>query len=176
MIIGLTGTLGSGKGMVAEYLTKKHNFTYYSVRNFFAQEVLHRGKMVNRDTIAEVAASVRAEHGATYALEQLMSQMLTGKNVVIESIRTKEEAQYLKSKGAFLWAIDADLQVRYQRTLQRDASVEHVSFERFVEQEKKEVALRDVIAAADVVLRNDGTKEQIFGEVEAALAKSGYSV
>jgi dephospho-CoA kinase len=176
MIIGITGTLGSGKGMVAEYLTKKHNFTYYSVRNFFAQEVLRRGKMANRDTIAEVASELRAEHGETYALGQLMSQQaLTGNNVVIESIRTKAEAEYLKAQGALLWAIDADLQIRYQRTLKRDASVEHVSLESFVEQEKKEVALKEVIASADVVLRNEGTKEEIFAQVEAALAKSGYN-
>lgn len=175
MIIGITGTLGSGKGTVAEYLTKKHNFTYYSIRNFFAQEVLRRGKMVNRDTIATVAAELRAEHGPTYALEQLMNQALTGKNVVIESIRTKEEAQYLKGKGALLWAIDADLRVRYQRTLQRDASVENISFEKFTEKEKNESALKEVIAMADTMVHSDGTKEEFFGEIETALAKSGYS-
>ena len=175
MIIGITGTLGAGKGMVAEYLTKKHNFTYYSVRNFFAQEVLRRGKMVNRDTIAEVAAQLRTKHGPTYALEQLMKQVLAGKHVVIESIRTKEEAEFLKSKGALVWAIDADMQVRYQRTLQRDASVEHVSFESFTEKEKADTSLKEVVALADTLLRNDGTKEALFGDVEVALAKSGLS-
>ena len=161
--------------MLAEYLTKKHNFTYYSVRNFFAREVLRSGKMANRDTIAQVAAQLRAEHGGSYALEQLMSQAPTGKHVVIESIRTKEEVQYLKSKGALLWAVDADLQVRYQRTLQRDASVEHISFETFVEKEKNDHELREVMAAADATLRNNGTQEQFFGEVETLLAKSALS-
>lgn len=175
MIIGITGTLGAGKGTVAEYLAKKHNFTYYSIRNFFAQEVLRRGKIVNRDTIGAVAAELRAEHGPMYAIEQLLSQALASKNVVIESIRSKEEAQYLKSKGALLWAIDADLQVRYQRTLQRDASVENISFEKFVEKEKNESTLKEMMAMADTIVRSDGTKEEFFGEIETALAKSGYS-
>lgn len=171
MIIGITSTLGAGKGTVAEYLSKKPKFTYYSVRNFFAQEVLRRGKMVNRDTIAQVAADLIAQHGPTYALEQLLGQAPAGGNVVIESIRSKEEVQYLKSRGALLWAVDADLQVRHQRTLKRDASVEHISFEQFAEKEKNDVVLKEVMAMADTTLHNDGTKEELFANIEAALAK-----
>lgn len=176
MIIGITSTLGAGKGTVAEYLSKKPKFTYFSVRNFFAQEVLSRGKMVNRDTIAQVSAELRAEHGPTYALEQLLGQAPAHGNVVIESIRSKEEAQYLKAKGAHLWAVDADLQTRYQRTLRRDASVEKISFEKFKEKEDSEVVLREVMAMADTTLLNDGTKEELFAQIEAALAKTGYTV
>lgn len=174
MIIGITSTLGAGKGTVAEYLSKKPNFTYYSVRNFFAQEVLRQGKMVNRDSIAKVAAELIAQHGPTYAIEQLLNQAPAGGNVVIESIRSKEEVQYLKAKGALLWAVDADLQVRYQRTLKRDASVDQISFEKFVEKENNDVVLKEVMAMADTTMHNDGTKEELFGEIETALAKGGY--
>ena len=68
MIIGITGTLGAGKGTVAEYLVKKHNFSYLSVRNFFAEEVLRRGFMINRDTITEVANDLRAPHRTHYSI------------------------------------------------------------------------------------------------------------
>ena len=174
MIIGITGTLGAGKGTVAAYLARKHNFTYYSVRNFLAQEVLHRGKMVNRDAIAAVAKELFAQHGPTYAVEQLLGQALTGKNVVIESIRSKEEVEYLKAKGAAVWAVDADEQVRYQRTLKRDASVEQLSFATFVEKEKSEVSLKEVIKMADTRLGREGTKEDLYAKVDLALAKTGF--
>ena len=171
MIIGIAGTLGSGKGMAAEYLAKKHNFTYLSVRNFFAQEVLRRGKMVTRDAIAQVALELRAQYGKTHAVEQLVGRIIVGKNIVIESIRTKEEAGYLQEKGALLWAVDADPQVRYQRILQRDASTENVSFEQSIEKEMKEGVLTEVISMADAVLQNNGTKEEFFAAIDSALTK-----
>ena len=172
MIIGIAGTLGSGKGAAAEYLAKKHNFTYYSVRNFFAQEVLHRGKMVTREAIAQVADELRAQYGKTYAVEQLLGSIVVGKKVVIESIRTKEEAKFLKEKGALLWAVDADPQVRYQRVLKRDASVDNVSFEQSIDKEMKEGVLTEVISMADVVLHNNGTKDEFFASIDSAMAKA----
>ncbi len=176
MIIGIVGTLGSGKGAAAEYLAKKHNFTYFSVRNFFAQEVLHRGKMVTRDAIAQVADELRAQYGKTYAVEQLVGHTVVGKNIVVESVRTKEEAKYLKEKGALLWAVDADPQVRYQRILKRDASVENVSFEQSIEKEVKEGVLAETISMADTVLHNNGTKEEFFAAIDSALAKAAQKV
>jgi dephospho-CoA kinase len=125
MIIGITGTLGAGKGTVAVYLTKKHNFTYFSVRNFLAAEVLKRGKIVNRDTITETANALRAEHGAGYVTQRLLAEAISQKNnVVIESIRTVGEAKFLKSHGAQLWAVDADLKVRYNRIVGRASETE----------------------------------------------------
>jgi len=164
--------LGAGKGTLAEHLSKKHKFTYYSVRNFFAQEVLKQGKMVNRASIAEAAASIRAEHGAAYAVEQLLAQPSPSKDIAIESIRTKEEAIFLKSKGAVLWAVAADQQTRYQRTLQRDASVEQITFETFAEKEKNEASLVEAMALADTTFDNNGTKEEFFEKVEKALQAS----
>ena len=178
MIIGITGTLGAGKGTVADYLAKKHGFTYLSVRNFFAKELLRQGKAVNRDTIRDVANELRAAHGPNYATEQLLSQIPDKKtNVVIESIRTLGEAEFLKSHGAVLWAVDAEIHTRYGRIVKRASVTDSVSFEKFAEDEAKEmtstdpnkqnlIAVRDV---ASVVFRNDGTQEELYAEVEKAL-------
>ena len=180
MIIGITGTLGAGKGTVADYLAKKHGFVYLSVRNFFAQKLLRRGQAVNRDTIRDVANELRAEHGPNYATDQLLSQILDKKvDVVIESIRTLGEAEFLKSRGAVLWAVDADIHTRYGRIVKRASVTDGVSFEKFAEDEAKETtstdpnkqnlpAVRDV---ASVVFQNDGTQEALFAQVEKALQK-----
>src|SRR3990167_8321617 len=119
MIVGITGTLGAGKGTVAEYLHKKHGFIYLSVRNFFAEEVLKRGLMVSRETIGKVAGEVRAQHGETYPVEQLLARMGNARKVVVESLRTAPEAALLKSRGGVVWCIDADPKIRYQRTMGR---------------------------------------------------------
>ena len=36
-IIGITGTIGAGKGTIVDYLVKQKNFKHYSVRNFLIE-------------------------------------------------------------------------------------------------------------------------------------------
>ena len=43
IIIGITGTLGAGKGTIVDYLCKKRGFLHYSVREFLVEEIKNRG-------------------------------------------------------------------------------------------------------------------------------------
>lgn len=181
MIIGITGTLGAGKGTVAEYLVGKRGFDYFSVRNFLVEEVERRGLPVNRDTITETANDLRARHGAGHIAEQLLGRAQEARgNVVIESVRTLGEADYLKSRGALLWAVDADIRARYERIVKRASETDKVSFEKFVADERRETASDDpnkqnlsaVRDRADIVLTNNGNKEELYQQVEVALGKA----
>ena len=42
MIIGITGTLGAGKGTIASYLVKEKGFKHFSVREFLNKELQKR--------------------------------------------------------------------------------------------------------------------------------------
>ena len=68
-----------------------------------------------------VANDLRAKFSPSYIVEQLYDQAKTsGKNTIIESIRAVGEAEVLKSKGNFyLFAIDADSKIRYERAVLR---------------------------------------------------------
>ena len=68
-----------------------------------------------------VANDLRAKQSPSYIVEQLYDQAKTsGKNTIIESIRAVGEAEVLKSKGNFyLFAIDADPKIRYERAVLR---------------------------------------------------------
>ena len=59
IIIGITGTIGAGKGTIVEYLTDKKGFTHYSVRSFLIDEIKKRGFEVNRDSMVLVANDLR---------------------------------------------------------------------------------------------------------------------
>lgn len=178
MIIGITGTLGAGKGTVVEYLKTK-GFGHYSASGFITEEIVRRGLPVNRDTMREVADSLRQTNGPGYVAGELLKRAhASGGGAIIESIRSVGEAEYLKSHGAVLWAVDADIRTRYERIVKRKSEKDSVSFEHFAEQEKKEsdnaepykMNLPKCIAMADVVITNNGTEEELFTQVEAALA------
>jgi len=182
MIIGITGTLGSGKGTVVEYLKTK-GFKHYSVSEFISEEIVRRGLPINRDTMTEIGNDLRKVHGPGYITTELLKRAgETDGSAVIESIRSVGEVENLKKHGAVLWAVDADIRRRYERIAKRKSEKDAVSFERFVADEDREskgtdpaeMNLPKCIAMADVVLTNNGTQEELFAQVERALRKAGY--
>ena len=182
MIIGITGTLGAGKGTVVEYLKEK-GFTHYSVRDFLTAELDKRGLEKNRDHMLLVANDLRATNGPGYIAEQLVLQAKTsgqeGSNAVIESIRSIGEAEHLKEHGALLWAVDAPVALRFERITHRASETDQVSFEKFIQDEAAEFAnhdpakpnLKALIEKADQVFTNSGTQEELFAQVELSLQK-----
>lgn len=179
MIIGITGTLGAGKGTVVEYLKTK-GFKHYSASGFITEEIVRRGLPVNRDTMRVVADDLRQKNGPGYITNELLARaQKTGGDAVIESIRSVGEANNLKDHGAILWAVDADVHTRYERIVKRKSEKDSVTFEHFVEQERQEsdntepykMNLPKCIAMADAVLYNNGTQEELFTQVEDALKK-----
>jgi dephospho-CoA kinase len=183
MILGITGTLGAGKGTVVEYLVKEKGFTHYSARDVWNEEIARRGWVSNRDNMVIVANELRAEHGpgffARRAIEKAGEE--GKKDAVIESIRSIGEAQEIKSNGGVMWAVDADIHTRYGRIHKRASETDQVTFEKFVEDEQKEFANTDpakqnisgVMKISDLVLQNNGTQEELFAQVELALSKAG---
>ena len=183
MIIGITGTNGAGKGTVVDYLVKQKGFVHYSVRKYIEAEIVKRGMSLDRNSMNIVGNDMRERHGVDYWDKLIFSdtQARGDKDIIIESVRNLASAQKLKESGALIWAVDADKKIRYERTVLRGSSTDHVSFEEFVAQEDREMAQAAVhdmntfgiIKMADAILDNSGTLEELYAQVEAALAKAG---
>ncbi len=178
MIIGITGTLGAGKGTIVEYLKSK-GFKHYSARDFITEEIVRRGLPVNRDSMVEVANDLRAKNGASYVLEELYKRALAeGGNCILESVITVGEVEALRKKDDFyLLAVDADPKLRYDRIVTRGSSTDKVSFDDFMINEKRECESDDpakqnltkCIELADFKLENSGTIEELNRQVEKIL-------
>jgi dephospho-CoA kinase len=179
MIIGITGTNGSGKGTVVEYLVAK-GFTHYSARGLITKEVERRGFPVNRDNTRLVANDLRQQHGPDYVIRALYGEAReAGGDAVIESLRTVGEAKFLRGEGGLLFATDADRALRYERITARQSALDKVSFEQFCEQEDREMNATDpwdmniagVMAMADYTIQNNGTVEELRTQVDEILEK-----
>ncbi len=180
-IIGITGTLGAGKGTVVNYLVKNGGFKHYSVRSFLIDEINRRGIAVNRDSMTEVANELRAKHSPSYIIEQLYLKALkNGGNSIIESIRTPGEVDFLQKQGYFfLIAVDADPKVRYKRIVIRGSETDQISFNTFIANEEREFSgtdpnkqnLSDCIKQANLVLQNNGSIEDLEKQLISGISE-----
>jgi dephospho-CoA kinase len=183
IIVGITGHIGAGKGTVVDYLKTHKGFKHYSARAFITKEVEKRGLPADRDTMTLVSNELRQKHSPSYIIEAMYKKAKeAGDDCIIESIRTLGEVDALRGIGHFfLFAVTADLPIRYQRIVLRGNETDHISFDTFVEQDKREAASTDphkqninaCVAKADLVLNNNGTIETLHEEIEEALIEMG---
>ena len=178
-VIGITGTLGSGKGTIVNYLAQEKNFIHYSVRAFLIREIEKRKLPVNRDSMVSVANDLRVNHTPSYITDCLYEEaQKNNHNSVIESIRTPNEIISLRKKGSFLLiAVDADIFVRYQRVVLRGSETDYISLEEFTANETREMNsddpnkqnLQKCIEMADIRIENNGSIAHLYERLEKIL-------
>lgn len=179
MVIGLTGTFSAGKDTVADYLKTK-NFFFTSLSDFIRLECEKRGIPKDRDTLQKTANQMRALNGndffAKLAIQKIKEQ--DSKKSLVVSIRNIDELKKLRENPKFkLLAIDAPIELRYQRALLRESDKDKVSFEKFSEQKEKEMdsplqnemQMKTIIESADFKIENNGTIEELYKKIDNVL-------
>jgi len=184
MIIGITGTLGAGKGTVVAYLTQK-GFAHYSSSGLLAEILKERGEFIDRDSMAKTARELRALDSAGVPKKSYeRANLPEGADAIFESLHTPEEARFIKSLGGFVLAVDADIETRYKRAVLRGSSKDNISYQKFLEQTEREEqedavatghGIRGAMKLADFTLQNDGSVEELRKQIDEALEKFSTS-
>lgn len=183
IIIGITGTIGAGKGTIVDYLVKNKGVIHFSAReDVINKEIEKRGLPITRDNMVLVANDLRKNYGPSYVAEELFKMAQNSpKSCVLESLRTVGEIKSLKKKGKFyLFAVDAKQKTRYDRIqIRNNAQSDNVSLEKFIEQEETEMKSDDpnkqnlmkCISMADYTLDNNGTFEDLYRQIDDLVEK-----
>ncbi|MGB2905570.1 MAG: AAA family ATPase [Candidatus Aminicenantaceae bacterium] len=173
-LIGLTGTNASGKGEAAAFFMGR-GFTYFSQSDVIRDELRQKNLEPTRDNLIREGNELRQRFGPDILARRVMDKV-TGDSI-IDSIRNPSEIEYWRIQGNFiLLAIDAPMEVRFQRAVSRGRDESAASIEDFKAKEDQEKTrdrmaqqLETCMRMADSLILNDGTLEEYHKKLEAFL-------
>lgn len=181
MIVGITGTIGAGKGTLAAYLEGK-GFKHFSLSEFLAAGARGRGLAATRVNRRIIGNEYR-HAGSTNLIEAVFRSaqvdIKAGRDVIIEPEHTRAEVAYLQSRGGKVIAVDASLDVRYARIEERSELKDRVTREEFIREQNLQMSsenpdennLADAMRAADFHIENNGSLHELYGKIDAILEK-----
>ena len=184
MIIGLTGTNGSGKGTVATYFKEK-GFQYHSLSDELRMLMKVEGIEITLPNLVTWGNNIRRNNGADYLAQLVIKNIKDDEdeeasspgNHIIDSIRNPGELEAIKKafgKDFRMVAVDAPIDVRYERVQKRAREDDKQSLEEFKHNEEVQLKNSDpsqqqltaVMEAADVKLDNSGSVDDLHKELE----------
>jgi dephospho-CoA kinase len=174
MYIGLTGTISSGKGVVAEYF-KRDGFEYFSLSGILrkiaeAEEVSTK----ERKSLQDFGNSLRKKYGNGYLAQEVCRIIRHNiiENAVIDGIRNPGEIFELRQfRDFYLISLDAGKRVRYKRMLERSRESDPRTWKEFSAMDARDLgkgeaesgqAVAACMKMADYRIRNEGTKEDLI--------------
>jgi len=131
--------------------------------------------------LQELGNMLRAEHGEAYLTKRVLKDAQGALDIVISSVRNLGELEPVKTTDGFkLLFIDAPIEVRFERAKSRGRIGEGLTLDEFAELERREINggegkqnLDELRDAADAVITNDGSIEDLHESVRAAVGDTG---
>ena len=134
MIIGLTGSLAAGKGVVSDFLKEK-GFVYLSLSDELREIARQRKIELTRENLQNLGNQMREENGSG-VLAKLVSDKIKNQkytNAIVDGIRNPAEISELrKLKNFFLVCVDAPQEIRFKRMQERNRESDPKIWEDFL--------------------------------------------
>ncbi|HEY4508720.1 MAG TPA: AAA family ATPase [Candidatus Paceibacterota bacterium] len=178
IVFGVTGHPSSGKDTVGEHLASL-GFFHIATADLIRAEMRERGIPVDRAHTSVFAIECRKERGSDY-LALISAKKIMDGNVsksVVSGLRNTAEVEALKKafgKNFVMIAVEAPIETRYSWVVGRKREGDSISFEQFKAEEEKERSgdknthqVDAVIAMADKVILNNGTRDEFLKKVES---------
>jgi dephospho-CoA kinase len=180
-IIGITGTLASGKTSVKDFFLSRFSSYFISLSDIIKEELLKEGKELKRENFIEKGNELRKKYGNQILAEVVtltLPEKINKQLIIIDGIRNPGEIEYLRKKfgkNFVLIAVDAPRELRFKRLLERRKEGDPATFEKFFEMDETDLGrnqpeygqrVEECLRLADLLIINDGTVEDLNKKLE----------
>jgi dephospho-CoA kinase len=175
-VIGVTGMPGAGKDVVREVF-RELGFPIVTMGDEVRAEAERKGLPPTPENLGKTMLRLRAEEGPGVLAIRCLPKIeaLNSKIVVIDGIRSPDEVAEYKNEHTDLKiiAVHASPKTRFERLVTRNRSDDPKGWKVFNERDQRElsVGLGCVIATADIMVVNEGTKEAFKQKLRKILNK-----
>lgn len=178
MIIGITGSIGCGKEIVADYF-RRRGFIHYTLSNIIREEIKKRNLEINRKLLQDIGNELRKNSGNNI-LARLTLEKIKEEDAVVDGIRNIAEIEEFKKTNNFkLIAVDAPKEMRYQRIVYRDRPGDDRTWEGFLKLDERDFneniengqQVGKCIEMADFKIINDSSFESLYKKLENIMEK-----
>lgn len=200
-IIGLVGSIASGKGVVADYLINTYGYTSFSLSTIIHEEIKKKGiTQFTRTTLQDIGDTLRKKEGDAVLAKQAIESLKVFRSespkstvprssfqvqkIIIEGIRNPGEVVYLRTiPGFILIAVDAAAKVRFKRILERGKPWDPKDWNSFLmvdgrdsedPDNKNGQHVQACIKMADVTIENNGSREQMQVNCKKIVERLGF--
>lgn len=178
LVVGLTGTMASGKETVTEALTHKFNCYTVTLSSVIRGELEKKRKKFDRKILQDMGNELRQKYGGGILSKLAVDYLPRDKElIVIDGIRNLGEIDYLKKvfgNKFVLIAVDAPQEIRWQRIQSRGRTTDPKTWEDFVALDERDRGLKEplygqqidrCVERADFKIINDGNVEKLQEKV-----------
>ncbi|MEI6580923.1 MAG: AAA family ATPase [bacterium] len=178
IILGLVGSLASGKETTKKYLVEKYNAKDCRFSTIL-RDVLERVTVPNsRENLQKISTVLRANFGENLLAKAIAmdASKLNADIVVIDGVRRFTDIEHLNELPNFvLVKIDADPKIRYERMKLRNenAGDDKKTYEQFLEDHNAEAdkQIPEVMKTAKYSIDNSGSLEDLYKKTDEIITE-----
>ncbi len=176
MLLGLTGTMASGKGEVARYLENK-GFEHYIYSNIVKEIAKQRNIEPTRENLQKLGTDIKKESKNQGILSKKILKKIKTDKAVLDGIRNPDEIRELrKNREVYIIGINAPQKLRYKRIRKRNRQGDPKTFEEFKRLDNSEnrgetkgQEINKCLRMADFIINNNGSLEKLKRDIEKIL-------
>jgi len=185
VVVGVTGTIASGKDLFAELLAKELGARRFGFSEVIDCELTKRKMPITRPNQRQLANELRKEQGGGVLAKMLALRVSKEKEfAVVQGFRNLlevEEFRFAFGKKFVLIAVDAAFLIRFKRARDRAKPGEKKTLGEFKEVDARERGKEEAhyghnidacMALADYNFENDGTLEDLLATAKSFAEKA----
>jgi len=178
MIIGLTGTMASGKGEVVNHLKSK-GFEHYVYSDVIKEIAKQKNIEPTRENLQKLGADIKKESRKPGILSEKIFKKIKTDKAVVDGIRNADEIRELrKRKDVYIISVNAPQRLRYSRIRKRNREGDPKTFSEFKRLDNLEnrgktkgQEINKCLKMADFSIVNDSSLEQLKKNMDKILEK-----